>query len=69
MTHATRVEGHPDNVAAAIHGGFVMAYGHGEGVAVVEGRVHPDLRAAFLDHLKAELRFGMLDAEGRLGAK
>ena len=46
LRHATRVEGHPDNVAAAIHGGFVMAYGHGEGVAVVQGRVHPDLRAA-----------------------
>lgn len=46
LRHATRVEGHPDNVAAAIHGGFVLAYGHGEGIAVVEGRVHPDLRAA-----------------------
>ena len=46
LRHANRVEGHPDNVAAAIHGGFVMAYGHGEGVAVVAGRVHPDLRAA-----------------------
>jgi homoserine kinase len=46
LRHATRVEGHPDNVAAAIHGGFVMAYGHGEHVAVVHGRVHPDLRAA-----------------------
>ncbi|GEM_PF-5438122 len=30
---------------------------------------HPDLRAAFLDLLKAEIRFGILDAEGRLGAK
>ncbi|MGI3786558.1 MAG: homoserine kinase [Janthinobacterium lividum] len=46
LRHATRIEGHPDNVAAAIHGGFVMAYGHGEHVAVVQGRVHPDLRAA-----------------------
>ena len=46
LRHANRVEGHPDNVAAAIHGGFVMAYGHGEHVAVVEGRVHPALRAA-----------------------
>ena len=46
LRHANRIEGHPDNVAAAIHGGFVMAYGHGEHVAVVQGRVHPDLRAA-----------------------
>ena len=46
LQHANRVEGHPDNVAAAIHGGFVMAYGHGEHVAVVPGRVHPDLQAA-----------------------
>jgi len=46
LRHATRIEGHPDNVAAAIYGGFVMAYGHGEHVAVVQGRVHPDLRAA-----------------------
>jgi homoserine kinase len=46
LRHATRIEGHPDNVAAAIYGGFVMAYGHGEHVAVVPGRVHPDLRAA-----------------------
>lgn len=46
LRHATRIEGHPDNVAAAVHGGFVMAYGHGEHVAVAAGRVHPDLRAA-----------------------
>ena len=46
LRHAHRIEGHPDNVAAAIHGGFVMAYGHREHVAVVQGRVHPDLRAA-----------------------
>jgi len=46
LRHATRIEGHPDNVAAAIYGGFVMAYGHGEHVAVVAGRVHDGLRAA-----------------------
>jgi len=46
LRHATRIEGHPDNVAAAIHGGFVLAYGHGEHLAVVRGRVHPDLRTA-----------------------
>ncbi|GAA3620459.1 homoserine kinase [Microlunatus ginsengisoli] len=26
LRHANRIEGHPDNVAAAIHGGFVLAY-------------------------------------------
>ncbi len=29
---------------------------------------HPDLRAAFIDLIEADLRFGILDAEGRLGA-
>ncbi|SEQ30667.1 homoserine kinase [Microlunatus flavus] len=46
LRHANRIEGHPDNVAAAIHGGFVMAYAHGDHVAVAQGRVHPDVRAA-----------------------
>ncbi len=30
---------------------------------------HPDLRAAFVDRVKAQLREGILDAEGRLGAR
>ena len=46
LRHAVRIEGHPDNVAAAVHGGFVMAYGDGSDVDVVRGRVHPDLRVA-----------------------
>jgi homoserine kinase len=46
LRHAFRIEGHPDNVAAAVHGGFVMAYGQGGHVAVVQGRVHPAVRAA-----------------------
>jgi len=46
LRHANRVEGHPDNVAAATYGGFVLAYGHGEHVTVTSGRVHPDVRAA-----------------------
>ena len=29
LEHANAIEGHPDNVAAAIHGGFVLAYGSG----------------------------------------
>lgn len=45
LRHATAIEGHPDNVAAAIYGGFVLAYEGRDGVAVMEGRVAPDLRA------------------------
>lgn len=43
LRHATAIEGHPDNVAAAVHGGFVLAYEGRDGVAVVQGRVAPDL--------------------------
>lgn len=45
---ATKIEGHPDNVAAAGYGGFVIAYGSGGDVRVVSAHVHPDLRAAVL---------------------
>ena len=41
LRHATAIEGHPDNVAAATYGGFVLAYEGREGVAVVPGRVDP----------------------------
>jgi homoserine kinase len=34
MQHAARVEGHPDNVAASLHGGFVICAG--EHVTVIE---------------------------------
>jgi homoserine kinase len=34
LGHATAIEGHPDNVAAAVHGGFVIAYGARDGVRV-----------------------------------
>lgn len=47
---ADRVEGHPDNVAAAIHGGLVIAYAGGDdlagGVRAVRARLHPDVAAA-----------------------
>jgi homoserine kinase len=46
LRHAVPIEGHPDNVAAAVHGGFVLAYGTGDQLAVASGRVHPDVRAA-----------------------
>ena len=45
---ATRIEGHPDNVAAAIHGGFVIAYGSGADVSVATGKVHPAIRACVI---------------------
>ena len=43
LQHADQVEGHPDNVAAAIHGGFTLAYRGGSGLDVVSVAVHPDL--------------------------
>jgi len=33
LAAAAAIEGHPDNVAAAIHGGFVVCSGNGEGVS------------------------------------
>lgn len=46
LRHATAIEGHPDNVAAATYGGFVLAYEGRDGVAVIEGRVAPGLAVA-----------------------
>lgn len=46
LRHATAIEGHPDNVAAATYGGFVLAYEGREGVAVVSARVDPALELA-----------------------
>ena len=45
MRHASAIEGHPDNVAAAIYGGFVLAYDSGPGVAVACGLVRPEISA------------------------
>lgn len=42
---ATELEGHPDNVAAAIHGGFVIAYVEGAGVRVVRADIRPEITA------------------------
>lgn len=48
LTEANKVEGHPDNVAAAIFGGFVMTWIDEENepgsVRAAPGRVHPDVR-------------------------
>ena len=46
LRHAAAIEGHPDNVAAASHGGFVLAYGSGDQLSVANARVHPDVTAA-----------------------
>lgn len=45
LQHAAATEGHPDNVAAAIHGGFVLAWTGPAGVDVAVGRVHPEVAA------------------------
>ena len=43
---ATDLEGHPDNVAPALFGGFTLAWITAEGVArAVRRPVHPDIRA------------------------
>ena len=46
LRHATAIEGHPDNVAAAIYGGFALAYEGRDGVAVVSAPVADDLALA-----------------------
>jgi homoserine kinase len=48
LRHATAIEGHPDNVAAAIYGGFVLAYEGPTGVTVAQGRVDPAVGVAML---------------------
>jgi homoserine kinase len=46
LQHANEVEGHPDNVAAAIYGGFTVAYSGSSGLDVAVVPVHPDVTAA-----------------------
>lgn len=41
----TDIEGHPDNIAAALFGGFTLAWSERDTPRVVQGRVHPDLIA------------------------
>jgi homoserine kinase len=45
LAHANAIEGHPDNVSAAIYGGFVLAY-EANGIQVARADVSPDVRAA-----------------------
>ena len=46
LGHANAIEGHPDNVAAAIYGGFVLAYQGRTGVRVARGHVDASIGAA-----------------------
>ncbi len=46
LGHANAIEGHPDNVAAAIHGGLVLAYGSRTGLAVARPKLHPGIGVA-----------------------
>ena len=48
LRHATAIEGHPDNVAAAAYGGLVLAYEGPNGVQAAQGRLHPEIGAAVL---------------------
>ncbi len=49
LRHAVRIEGHPDNVAAAVYGGFTIAYPvEGGAYQVLATPVHADLRAAVI---------------------
>lgn len=45
LQHACAIEGHPDNVAAAIYGGFTIAYAGASGVDVAVVPVHPAVSA------------------------
>ena len=54
LGHANAIEGHPDNVAAAIYGGFVLAYEGRTGVRVAQGHVDPSIGAA-LSSLRRQL--------------
>jgi homoserine kinase len=46
LGHANAIEGHPDNVAAAIYGGFVLAYEGRRGVTVAQGHIDASIGAA-----------------------
>lgn len=70
LHHAGRIEGHPDNVAAAIHGGLVIAYAGGDdltgGVRAVRAVLHPDVAAvAYVPHHPVSTRSarGVLPAD------
>ena len=54
---ATRLEGHPDNVAACLRGGFTLAWTDADGVHVHRADVHPDVApVAFVPATRASTR-------------
>jgi homoserine kinase len=54
---ATELEGHPDNVAACLRGGFTLAWTRAEGVQVRRFDVHPSvLPVAFVPTTKASTK-------------
>jgi homoserine kinase len=46
LGHANAIEGHPDNVAAAIYGGFVVAYEGRAGVRAAQAHIDASIGAA-----------------------
>jgi homoserine kinase len=46
LGHANAIEGHPDNVAAAIYGGFVLAYEGRAGVRAAQAHIDASIGAA-----------------------
>jgi homoserine kinase len=46
LRHANAIEGHPDNVAAAIYGGFVLAYEGRAGVRAAQAHIDASIGAA-----------------------
>jgi homoserine kinase len=66
LGHANAIEGHPDNVAAAVHGGFVLAYESRTGIRVAQGQIHPSIGAALFiaqTSLATEAARGLLPEE------
>jgi homoserine kinase len=63
LGHAQAIEGHPDNVAAAIWGGFVLAYTGRNGVTAASSPVDPEVEAAVF---VAEASVGTHAARGLL---
>jgi homoserine kinase len=64
--HAHAIEGHPDNVAAAIFGGFVMAYDGPKGICAAKGLVADGLSAVLF---VADTPVATHSARGLLPAK
>jgi homoserine kinase len=68
LAHAARLEGHPDNVAAAVLGGFTVAFERTADAAgsAVRLRVHPDLALRAVvppTPVSTELARGLLPAQ------